>query len=489
MIKIAFQQKEFLSSTGLLTAVLCLALLVLFVGLPHATLQVLSTFSHAFMSYFDTSIILVCSLFVVVAMTIALSPLGRMVLGGKTATPAYSLSTWLAMLFAAGMGSGLVFWGISEPVYHAHFYPSMDQYQDPDITGLALTYFHWGLHAWGIYVIAGLAMAWFTFNRQRQMQISASFTDNPKRKPWFGLLDICAVIAIIFGVAGTLANSIALIQSGVEKLIGLELNLTFRLTLLLVISVLFTLSALRGIRQGIAQLSQFNLYLFVGIIGVVIWIADPMDVLQTAFTSSLQYLSMLPALSTTIAPETQTWSNDWSVNYFVWWIAWAPFVGTFIAIISRGRTIRAFILWGIFIPTVTSILWFSAFTTGVLKLPIAVNMGEIVAQDYTQGLFVFFADVPWGSLLVGASLLLLTTFVMTSADSACYVIDTLLDTKNQRSYLWSAILVTIAGVLLITNNVDLNRQIAIVGAFPYVVILFLQMLFCIKDMCLTYRQQ
>jgi glycine betaine transporter len=488
MLKNLRFMKENSLTTGLPTAVLCMSLLCLFVGLPQETIEVLSTFSNAFIGYFNTSLILLCSAFTVIAIAIAISPLGRMVLGGETAMPAYHFSTWLAMLFTAGMGSGLVFSGIAEPVFHTSFYPRIGDYEAPEMTGLALTYFHWGVHAWGIYVIAGLAMGWFAFNRQRQMQISACFTDQTKPKPWFGLLNMSAVIAIMFGVAGTLANSIALIQSGVEKLVDVELTLTFRLALLFVIALIFTLSSLRGIQQGIAQLSKFNLYLFVAILSVVIWIADPLEVLKISIQSSAEYISMLPTLSTTISPETETWSNNWSVNYFIWWIAWAPFVGTFIAIISRGRTIRAFILWGIFMPTLASILWFSAFAAGVLKLPDTVNMSQVIAQDYTQGLFVFFADMPSGVWLIGASLLLLMTFVITSADSACYVIDTLLNTQRQRSYLWGAILVTIAGVLLINNNIDLNRQVAIVGAFPYIVVLLLQMLFCIKDMYQAYRQ-
>tara|TARA_B100001094_G_scaffold252939_1_gene251129 strand:- start:71 stop:1549 length:1479 start_codon:yes stop_codon:yes gene_type:complete len=474
------QTKSYLRTCHIehLSMLTCIGLVLLFIIFPEAVIS----FSDTWISYaihrLDTYFLTLCSSIVILALVLIISPIGNIRLGGQAQKPEFSLPTWIAMLFAAGMGSGLVFWGLAEPVYHEAFAPTLvDTQAHPRHTALALTYFHWGLHAWSIYTIVGLAMAWFCFNQKRTMTISASFTT---QTTWWGkAIDIFAVLAVIFGVAGTLANSLILVETGFERILGYNLDsLTFQISLLIVIAFIFTLSSALGIKRGIANLSRFNLILFMCLLFVLISITSPTSVLQTVYQSTLTYLEILPQISWHIAEDSKQWSDNWSINYLIWWIAWAPFVGAFIAMISKGRTIRQFLLLGILVPTITSIVWFSAFSVGLTKFNLFQPVLQAMNQHYTHGLFTFFSAIPMGQFLAALSLILLITFVITSADSAIYVSGMLLNHQDQKQsytkYAWSFVLLIISIALVCRNDVELNRHIAILGALPYSLIMILQ---------------
>ncbi len=434
----------------------CILSALVFLLFPQQAISITSNATQYAIEHFGRGFIVVSSLLVILSLVIALSPYGRIRLGKADEKPEFGLFSWLAMLFAAGMGSGLIFWGVAEPLYHYANPPAFaSDAQSPKDMALALTYFHWGVHAWSIYAIAGLVMAWFAFNRGRPMNISASFT-NKKKLNAYHISDFLAVIAVIFGVAGTLANTIALIQTGLQDSISPAIGgIGFRFSLLLLIAMVFTSSSVLGLNRGIKRLSQFNLYFVIALLAIVIAWVNPVTVIQKIFTSTEVYLQELPRLSFTIDPDSKQWSEGWSVIYLVWWIAWAPFVGPFIARISRGRTIRQFLLCAIFMPTLTTILWFSAFAGGLFENPALTEVINAVNQDYTKGLFSFFSHIPFGQLLSVAAILLLTTFVITSADSAIFVTGMLTGNDKFRSKLiWSLILVTITMTLIYKNNVD-----------------------------------
>lgn len=470
-----------LTSQEVTAVVICFVVASLFLLFPSVSVELSQRLTAYAIEHFDIFYIRFCSALVLLSAVLAISPLGSIKLGGDKAQPEFSFFNWSAMLFAAGMGSGLIFWGVAEPVFHYAHPPGLLQ---EDMTSpeqaLALTYFHWGLHAWAIYVITGLVMAWFAFNKKRTMQISQTFSQSSR----FVAVDYLAVAAVIFGVAGTLANSIALIQTGYEEVVApVTDSMFFRVAVLIFISVVFTVSSVLGLKKGIARLSQFNLYLMLALLVVLIIIANPMHVLDVFWDSACMYVEMLPYLSTTIEPSSRQWSADWSVNYFIWWIAWAPFVGAFIAIISQGRTIRQFLYFGILLPTLTSMLWFSAFYAGVEELSLQTTLAKAINHSYTEGLFEFFHAITYGHILSALSILLLVTFVITSADSAMYVIGRLLGQENNHSrYLWSLLLMMISLALLYKNDIDLNRQVAVTGAIPYTLVLFAQVLFFLKSL-------
>lgn len=486
---------------------LCALLAAVFLVFPSQAIDIASRLSNGAIEQFGLGYLVSASLLVLLSLLIALSPWGRIRIGAEDDSIEFSFFGWIAMLFAAGMGSGLLFWGVAEPLYHYTQPPAFAQgAASPKDTALALTYFHWGIHAWSLYAMVGLVMAWFAFNRGRDMTISATFSDGKQLSYWY-VLDLLAVVAVIFGVAGTLANSIVLIQAGMVDTGLISAGVTNSVTngvtnnlsngegdsngadhltglgLLLVIAVAFTGSSLLGLRRGIQVVSQFNLLFAIAMLLVVLFSVDALEVAQQMLSSTWLYIKMLPGLSFSIDEQSRQWSEGWSVIYLLWWIAWTPFVGPFIARISRGRSIRQFLLCAIFVPTLASIAWFSTFAGGAFTLPELNQVAAAASADYTAGLFAFFSYIPLGDALSIAAILLLVTFVITSADSAIYVSAMLVGSQQARSKcVFSLLLVLISLALIVENNVDLNKQIAIVGAIPFTLIVIAQVLMFLLDM-------
>lgn len=462
-----------------------IAVLVLFfIVFPQWSIRYLAHLTQYAIEQFGLSLVVFASAMVLLSLCISLSPLGKQRLGGEASTPEFSTSSWLAMLFTAGMGSGLIFWGIAEPSFHASNLPKFAQNLGDDVdTALALTYFHWGLHAWAIYTISALAIAWFSYNRKRTLHISAAFTSQPKGS-LYSVFDWMAVIAIIFGVAGTFANAIALIQTGLEQTLSKPVNsFAFRYSLLIMIAFLFTGSSLLGLKRGIKWLSLFNTLAMLAMVTAVFLLLDPTQTVIRMVSSSVSYIELLPKVSFFIEPQSRDWSLGWTVTYLVWWIAWAPFVGPFIARISKGRTIRQFLACVVLVPSLASIIWFSTFGGASLDSIFSTQIVASVNENYTQGLFVFFEQLPMSRMFAMTALILLVTFIITSADSALLVCAMLTNTtSNKAKVLWAVILVLLSTALLYFNDVDLNKQVAIAGAIPFTLVIILQVVVMLKDM-------
>ncbi|AZQ64546.1 BCCT transporter [Flammeovirga pectinis] len=442
-----------------------------FILFPTITTDVLNDIINYLLTTFDTFFLWTISLILIICIGLILSPFSKNKLGGENAKTEFSTFSWIAMLFAAGMGSGLIFWGVAEPIYHLN--SPLNTLHD-GVFSLAITDFHWGLHAWAIYAFSGLVIGWFSYNEGREMTISASFTK--ENSSIYQLFDVLAVVAILFGVAGTLANSIALIETGVQSIISENIGgLTFRFLLLAFISLVFIASSLSGLNKGVKYLSNFNVALALLLLLIVAYLVGFGNVLNYFFESSIAYIKALPTLSFVIAEGSESWSHGWTIIYFLWWISWAPFTGLFIARISKGRTIREFLFGVILYPTIITIIWFATFGGGGF---LAENFKEIQTAtntNYTLGLFTLLNNFGIGNILGLLSIGLLTTFVITSADSAIYV--TVLLTKKTsmtNKLIWSAVLIGISSALLIRNNLDLNKVIAITGAIPFVLILIAQ---------------
>lgn len=478
-----------------LTGVLAVAIIVaIFLLFPQYSIHIIARFTRYSTDRFGLAIVLFSSLMVVLSLLVSLSPLGRLRLGGAEAKPEFGVFSWLAMLFTCGMGSGLIFWGVAEPVFHFANLPAFAAVQGGGAdAALALTYFHWGVHAWSIYALAALAVGWFGFNRGRSLRISAAFTARQNHSA-FRLMDWLAVLAIVFGVAGTFANAIALIQTGLEHTIAPDIgSVVFRYGTMLLIAILFTGSSVLGLHRGIKRLSQFNVVLMLALLAAVVLLVNPLNVLNRLFTSTISYLTVLPAVSFSIAQASRGWSLDWTVIYIVWWVAWTPFVAPFIARISHGRTVRQFLLSVIGIPTLASMVWFSAFGGMALEQSFADGAIQAVQNDYTQGLFYFFAQlsaggVPLGQTLTLLAVLLLITFLITSADSALLICTMLAGNGgNREKTLWAALLVALSMALMYINDVDLNKQVAIAGAIPFALVMSAQVAVVLKDMAQAVR--
>ncbi|KDM90053.1 BCCT family transporter [Photobacterium galatheae] len=454
----------------------------LFILFPAVSVYQLAALTQFVIEQSGNQVIQFSTLALLICVGISFSPIGKKRLGNEP--PEFSFLSWLVMLFTTGMGSGLIFWGIAEPVFHLSNPPlSVPGINEKD-TALALTYFHWGVHAWSLYALAGLVMAWVAYEKQRPMRVSASFTGAHQPK-WLTLVDLIAVLAILFGIAGVLANTMALVEQGVRQVFQLEGDLTgFRLVMTAVIGVLFTASSVLGLKKGIQRLSSLNVWLMLALFAFVFLNIDQTAVLTRMFSSVTAYVQLLPDVSWGMIQGSEPWSQGWTVIYLVWWIAWTPFVGPFIARISRGRTIRQFLLCTIMIPTLASILWFSGFAGAVFDSPNLPDVIQAVNQDYTAGLFLFFAQLPWSNVLSIGALLLLLTFVISSSDSAIFAAGMMTDdTRTSSKVSWSLIVVTMSMALVIFNDVDLNKQVAIAGAIPFTFVLIAQGIAVIAGHC------
>lgn len=462
--------------------ILVILIIAVFLCFPRYSTDWIAQFTQYCIEHFGLGVLLFSTAMVVLAILISFSPLGRLRLGGEAAVPEFGLLSWFAMLFTCGMGSGLIFWGVAEPVFHVAALPDFASVQGGGVDeALALTYFHWGIHAWSIYALSGLAIAWFAFNRGRSLHISATFGE---QNSWLRLLDWLAILAIIFGVAGTFANAIALIQTGVQATVSPHIgSVGFRYTAILLVAVCFTLSSVFGLYKGIRRLSLFNLILMLFLLVVVILLMNPLCVVERLFASTLAYVKILPEVSFQLAEQKRAWSLGWTVIYTIWWVAWTPFVAPFIARISRGRSVRQFLLAVIVIPTLASMVWFSTFGGMALEQPFADGVIKAVQNDYTQGLFYFFEQLPVGNGLAIIAMILLVTFLITSADSAVLVCTLLAGNENYRGkILWAALLVALSMALIYINDVDLNKQVAIAGAIPFALVMMVQVVVMMWDM-------
>ena len=424
----------------------------------------------------------------VMAVTLIFSRYGDIPLGKDGEKPEFPLVTWFAMLFCAGMGIGLVFWGVAEPT--AHFYdPPRGVGETPEAASLALQYsfFHWGLHPWGIYTMVAMSLAYFQFRKGKPGLFSAScepILGERAKGPIGQVIDIIAVFATVFGVATSLGFGAIQISGGVSYLFALSNTVILQLVMIAAVTVLYILSAQTGLHRGIKYLSNLNMVLAVSLMGFLLFLG-PTKFIMDVFTSALgEYLQNLPTMSLYLAPfDDSRWIQDWTLFYWAWWIAWAPFVGTFIARISRGRTVREFVLGVLFVPTLFCAFWFSVFGGTAISLDMfeQVGMKQVIeAQGKEVALFTLLEHFPFGEIMSLIAILLIATFFITSADSATFVLGTLtsngnLNPPNAIKFTWGIIQSVVAAVLLWSGGLKGLQMGSILAAFPFAVIMLLLM--------------
>lgn len=424
----------FFGSGGIVLVAVALALL-----LPDAF--------NAFIGFVNTAVVqgigwyyvLIVTLFVGFSLFVALSRLGEVRLGRDDEEPEYGLFSWFSMLFAAGMGIGLVFWGAAEPL---SFFAGEGTIP-PTITGLpeqeraqaamGQTFLHWGLHAWGIYVIVGLAVAYATHRRGRPISIRWALEPVLGRRTdtWIGdVIDITAVVGTLFGVATSLGFGVNQIFAGLQHIGVIPEGMEWlKVVFVVVITALATLSAASGVDKGIKMLSNANMALAALLMVAILILGPTLFLLRDVVAGIGYYIANFIQLSFQTMPffgsQGAEWLNGWTVNYWGWWISWSPFVGVFIARISRGRTVREFIVGVLLVPTLVTILWFTimggtAISQMVLRgLDLRQDDGTI---DPNVALFDMFANLPGGPVLSGVAILLVTIFFITSADSGAFVV-------------------------------------------------------------------
>ncbi|AKG04690.1 glycine/betaine ABC transporter permease [Salimicrobium jeotgali] len=460
--------------------------------LPNANLSNVTSQIQGFLTdKFGWFYLLSTTGFVIFAIYLVFSKYGKLKLGKPEDEPEYPYITWFAMLFSAGMGIGLVFWGAAEPLSHFHT-PAVEgqEGQTPDAAYSAMkyTFFHWGIHPWAVYATLALALAFFKFRKNAPGVISTALVPLLGEKRIQGpigiTIDSIAVFATIFGVATSLGLGALQISSGLSFTIpGLEDTFFLQLIIIVIVTFLFMISAMTGLNKGIKYLSNTNIVLAILLLIFVIF-AGPTNFIMDFFTTSFGgYIRDLPYMSFRLTPFSQdnTWIEDWTIFYWAWWISWAPFVGTFIARVSRGRTIREFVLGVMLVPTVFGALWFSAFggTTIGLEYFDGIDVFSDMSELGTEvALFSALEHLPLGGIMSAVGLLLISTFFITSADSATFVLgmqttNGSLNPSRKVKFTWGIIQAGAAAVLLWQGGLGALQTAAIISAFPFAFILIL----------------
>jgi len=422
---------------------------------------------------------------IVLAFCLAFGRFGDLKLGDEDDEPEFSLGAWFAMLFAAGMGIGLVFWGVAEPISHYANPPPGVSAGTPEAASAAMRYafFHWGLHPWAIYGIVGLAIAFFTFRRKALPLVSSTTEALPWRftrvlSPAFNVL---AIVAIAFGVAASLGMGATQINSGIHAAFKLPVNTTVQSLIIVVSTLLFVSSASSGLGRGVKWLSVGNIWL-AALFALTVFVLGPTIAIVETLTNTLgAYTSEFVRMSLRMSPfRASSWFGDWTIFYWAWWLAWSPFVGLFIARISRGRTIRQFILGVVFAPTLVGFVWFAIFGGTALNLEIfqGIPLKEDVKTNVSTVMFVMFDALPLGGLLSIVATVLVFVFFITSGDSATMVLGTMSTGGNPNpptrvKVIWGVLVAAIALSLLLAGGLNAIQTATIVFALPFSVVVML----------------
>ena len=439
---------------------------------------------------FDWLFIWSGNIFVLFCLGLIVSPFGKIRLGGVDATADYSFMSWLSMLFAAGMGIGLMFWSVAEPAaYYTGWFetPLGVEPNTPEAAKLALgaTMYHWGLHPWAIYGVVALSLAFFSYNKGLPLSIRSIFYPilGDRAWGWAGhVVDILAVLATLFGLATSLGLGAQQAASGIQHVFGLEAGLGLQVIVITVVTLLAVVSVLRGIDGGVKVISNINmlvaflLLILVALIGYAV-------TLGSIPTTLMAYIENIIPLSNPHGREDQVWLHGWTVFYWAWWISWSPFVGMFIARVSKGRTVREFITAVLIVPTTVTVIWMSVFG-GMAIDQIVNNIGTLGREgltDVSLAMFQMFDALPFGTLLSIIAVVLVLVFFITSSDSGSLVIDSItaggkVDTPVPQRVFWAFLEGAIAVALLWVGGTEAVQALqagAISTALPFTIILLL----------------
>lgn len=424
--------------------------------------------------------------FVIFAVGIAFSKFGKIKLGPDDSKPDYGFISWFAMLFSAGMGIGLVFWGVAEPLNHFVNPLGMEGGTEAAADfAMMKSFMHWGLHPWAGYSVMALALAYMQFRKNKPGLISSIFIPllgEERVQGWMGkTIDILAIFATVAGVATSLGLGTLQINSGLNFLFGVPENSLVQVLIVVIVTILFMISAVSGLDKGIKFLSNLN----VSIAGVLVILSIIIGPTLLIFTNLGQGI-VLYAKDLVMDANPfgkSSWYGSWTIFYWAWWIAWAPFVGTFIARISRGRTIKEFIFGVLAAPTLASFLWFATF--GTIGMETGADVAaEGIAKTETA-LFVVMQHYPLGSIISLVAVLLLCTFFVTSADSATFVLGMMssngdLNPSVRRKVVWGVIQSLLALALMLSGGLKMLQTASIVAAFPFAFVMIFGMISFIK---------
>ncbi len=439
--------------------------------------------------------ILSVGIFLFGVLILALGRFGRLKLGPDDATPDFKFTSWIAMLFAAGMGIGLMYYAVGEPITHFMKPPAAESRSVEAMReAMSITFFHWGIHAWATYAVVGLALAYFGYRYNLPLTIRSGLYPLLKDRingPIGHAVDIFAVVGTMFGLATSLGLGVMQINAGLAYLLGAPVGSMVQIPLIAVITACATLSVLSGLDKGVRILSETNLLLAIALMLFVL-ITGPTSLLLRDFVQNIgSYLdSLLLRTFNIYAYEPTPWIDSWTLFYWAWWISWSPFVGMFIARISRGRTVREFVLAVLFIPAGFTFFWMTVFGNTAIFIDTTIADGQLAANvvnDVSVGLFRFFEYLPLAPVTCSLAIVLVAIFFVTSADSGSMVMDAIAaggETKTslvQRVF-WCALSGVVAAGLLLAGGLGALQSATIASALPFTCVMLILLWSLFKGM-------
>ena len=469
------------------SAVVIVAFVAFGVMFPSSAAATFALVQSGIAEYFGWLYLVAVTLFLGFLIWLGLSRYGTIRLGNPDEKPSFGFLSWFAMLFSAGMGIGLVFWSVAEPIMH---------YQNPPVgeggteaaaqQAMVLTFFHWGLHAWAVYVVLGLSVAYFSYRHRLPLTIRSIFyplLGDRIYGPIGHVIDVLAVFGTLFGLATSLGFGAMQLNTGLNVLIGLPVSALVQVGIIATITTVAVLSVISGLDRGLKWLSVFNLALAIVVLAFVFVAGPTLFILRILLDSTGGYLQQLVQLSLTAdAFGASAWQKDWTMFYWAWWIAWSPFVGIFIARISRGRTIRQFIGGVLALPTLFVFAWLATFGGSALYFERAVESAGVAAavgEDTTIALYALLAELPLTTLSSALATLLIATYFITSSDSGTHVVDALMSRGSRHSprrqrVIWGITEGAVAATLLIVGGemaLDSLQTGVITAGLPVAIIL------------------
>ncbi len=434
--------------------------------------------------------VLTVALILLTVAFLGMSRYGNIKLGPDHATPDFSYFSWFAMLFSAGMGIGLMFFGVAEPVMHYMSPPTgTAETVQAAKEALRLTFFHWGLHAWAIYAIVALILAYFSYRHGLPLTLRSALYpiigDRIYSIPGH-IVDIFAVIGTVFGVATSLGYGVLQVNAGLNHLFDLPINETTQVILIVVITAMATLSVVSGLDKGIRILSELNLWMALLLLVLVITLGPTVLLLKSFVENTGGYLSEIVSKTFNLyayEPKSSEWLGGWTLFYWGWWISWSPFVGMFIARVSRGRTIREFVTGVLFVPAGFTLIWMTVFGNSAIEMIAhkgATQLAEIVQSDVSLALFNFLEHFPFSQVLSFLAMAMVVVFFVTSADSGAMVVDTLASggakhTPVWQRIFWAAAMGVVAITLLLAGGLSALQTVTIASALPFSIVLLTSM--------------
>ncbi|MBR2512446.1 MAG: BCCT family transporter [Halomonas sp.] len=464
------------------------------VGFGNAAESALATVTELFGWFYLFSVFG----FVIFLFGLALSKYGKVRLGPQDSTPNYTFFSWISMLLAAGFGVGLVFYGMAEPMSHYISPPYGDMPAETEAAAryaIQYSYFNWGIHQWAAFAVVGLIIAYFQFRKGQAGLVSSVLSSvtakHPRVRPYASWLDVFAVVATVMGVATSLGLGVLQMNGGLNAVFGLPENGLWQFIILFVMFCAYMLSTWSGLDKGIKRLSNLNMILCIGLMLYVLVTGPTIAILETITLGIGDYLQNFIGMSLRISPYSDNeWASSWTIFYWAWVIAWSPFVGTFIARVSRGRTIKEYVFGVLLVPPLLACLWMGVFGGAALHMELNgenVGLAAATQANITVALFEMFELMPYSNVLSVVAMLLIFIFLVTSADSASYIVAQMTDNGSinpplYKRLIWGVLIAAICFTLIVAGGLSGLQSAAVLSALPFTFILYMMIVVLIREL-------